>query len=224
MNALRTILEDRALAVVRAPSISDPVALAEALTRGGIRAVELTFTTPGVLDMIAAVARSGAMVGAGTVLTVEQAQAAIDAGARFLVTPGLRPGVAEVAAARGVPVMMGALTPSEVMTAIDLGAAAVKIFPARAFGPVHFKDLLGPLPDAKLVPSGGVNASNAADFLAHGAVAVTAGTDVVSPSAIAAGDWDDITARAQVFVESLDRSSRASITDGSPSTLSKGIS
>lgn len=203
MNALQTILEDRALAVVRAPSISDPAALADALARGGIRAVELTFTTPGVLELLRTAADAGATIGAGTVLTAEQARAAIDSGAQFLVTPGLRPAVAEIALTRGIPVMMGALTPSEVMDALDLGAAAVKIFPARALGPAHFKDLLGPLPGAKLVPSGGVNASNAADFLAHGAVAVTAGTDVVSPTAVEAGDWDGIASRAQVFVESM---------------------
>ncbi|OZF48427.1 2-dehydro-3-deoxyphosphogluconate aldolase [Rhodococcus sp. 14-2470-1b] len=203
MNALQTILDDRALAVVRAPSISDPQALAEALARGGIRAVELTFTTPGVLDLLRVAADAGAVVGAGTVLTSEQARAAIDSGAQFLVTPGLRPAVAEVASARGVPLMMGALTPSEVMDAIDMGAAAVKIFPARALGPAHFKDLLGPLPDAKLVPSGGVNTSNAADFLTFGAVAVTAGTDVVSPAAVASDDWDGIAERAQRFVTSL---------------------
>ncbi|OZE79529.1 bifunctional 4-hydroxy-2-oxoglutarate aldolase/2-dehydro-3-deoxy-phosphogluconate aldolase [Rhodococcoides fascians] len=203
MNALQTILDDRALAVVRAPSISDPQALAGALARGGIRAVELTFTTPGVLDLLRVASDAGAVIGAGTVLTSEQARAAIDSGAQFLVTPGLRPAVAEVASARGVPLMMGALTPSEVMDAIDMGAAAVKIFPARALGPAHFKDLLGPLPDAKLVPSGGVNASNAADFLAVGAVAVTAGTDVVSPAAVASDDWDGIAERAQRFVTSL---------------------
>ncbi|MCZ4080090.1 bifunctional 4-hydroxy-2-oxoglutarate aldolase/2-dehydro-3-deoxy-phosphogluconate aldolase [Rhodococcus sp. H36-A4] len=203
MNALQTILDDRALAVVRAPSISDPVALAEALARGGIRAVELTFTTPGVLELMRAAADAGAVIGAGTVLTDEQARSAIDAGAQFLVTPGLRPTVAEVALARGIPVVMGALSPTEVMNALDLGAAAVKIFPARALGPVHFKDLLGPLPDAKLIPSGGVNASNAAEFLSQGAVAVTAGTDVVSPQSVESGDWAGITARAEAFVISM---------------------
>jgi 2-dehydro-3-deoxyphosphogluconate aldolase / (4S)-4-hydroxy-2-oxoglutarate aldolase len=203
MNALQTILDDRALAVVRAPSISDPAALADAVARGGIRAVELTFTTPGVLELLRVAADSGAVIGAGTVLTDEQARSAIDAGAQFLVTPGLRPKVAEVAAAHSIPVMMGALTPTEVMDAIDLGAAAVKIFPARALGPAHFKDLLGPLPDARLVPSGGVNASNAAEFLSNGAVAVTAGTDVVPPASVAASNWDDITSRARTFVESL---------------------
>ncbi len=117
----------------------------------------------------------------GTVLTADQARAAIDSGAKFLVTPGIRVDVAEVAAGSGIPVIMGAFTPSEVLVALDLGAAAVKIFPASALGPRYFKDLRGPLPDVALIPSGGVNAGNAAEFLAHGAVAVTAGTDVVPP-------------------------------------------
>jgi 2-dehydro-3-deoxyphosphogluconate aldolase/(4S)-4-hydroxy-2-oxoglutarate aldolase len=203
VNALDTILADRALSVVRAPQISDPAALADALARGGIHALELTFTTPGVLDLIRTAADAGAVIGAGTVLTADHARSAIDAGARFIVTPGLRPDVAAVVTDAGIPLMMGALTPSEVMTAIDLGADAVKIFPARTVGPAYFKDLLGPFPDAQLVPSGGVNVGNAAQFLAHGAVAVTAGTDVVPPAAVAAGQWDDITTRTRAFVAAI---------------------
>jgi 2-dehydro-3-deoxyphosphogluconate aldolase / (4S)-4-hydroxy-2-oxoglutarate aldolase len=203
VNALDTILEDRALAVVRAPHIPDPAALADALARGGIRALELTFTTPGVLDLVRAASDAGAVIGAGTVLTADQARSAIDAGARFVVTPGLRPDVAAVTTDAGIPLMMGALTPSEVMIAIEFGAAAVKIFPARTVGPAYFKDLLGPFPDAQLVPSGGVNVGNAAQFLAHGAVAVTAGTDVVPPAAVAAAQWDDITTRTKTFVAAI---------------------
>jgi 2-dehydro-3-deoxyphosphogluconate aldolase/(4S)-4-hydroxy-2-oxoglutarate aldolase len=98
---------------------------------------------------------------------------------------------------------MGALTPTEILVALDLGAAAVKIFPAGAFGPRYFKDLRGPFPEVALIPSGGVNAGNAAEFLARGAVAVTAGTDVVSPQSVASGDWSDIASRAAAFVQSL---------------------
>jgi 2-dehydro-3-deoxyphosphogluconate aldolase/(4S)-4-hydroxy-2-oxoglutarate aldolase len=200
---MATILADRALAVVRAPEIPDPVALANALAQSGIRAVELTFTTPGVLDYLRVAASSDAVLGVGTVCTAEQAKAAIGAGARFLVTPGIRSDVAKACSDSGVPVIMGALTPFEVLEALDLGAAAVKIFPASAFGPRYFKDLRGPFPDVALIPSGGVNAGNAADFLAHGAVAVTAGTDVVSPHAVASGDWSDIASRAAAFVKAL---------------------
>ena len=202
-SAMSTIVADRALAVVRAPEIPDPVALANALAQSGIRALELTFTTPGALDYLRAASASQAVLGMGTVLTGDQARAAVGAGAKFLVTPGIRVDVAEVAAGSGIPVIMGALTPSEVLVALDLGAAAVKIFPASALGPRYFKDLRGPLPDVALIPSGGVNAGNAADFLAHGAVAVTAGTDVVPPQAVASGNWSDIAARAASFVQSL---------------------
>ena len=200
---MTTIVADRALAVVRAPEIPDPVALANALARLGIRALELTFTTPGVLGCLREAATSQAVLGVGTVLTADQARAAVDAGARFLVTPGIRVDVAGVAAGGGIPVIMGALTPTEVLVALDLGAAAVKIFPASALGPRYFKDLRGPLPDIALIPSGGVNAGNAADFLANGAVAVTAGPDVVPPQAVASGNWSDIASRAASFVQSL---------------------
>ena len=204
LAAMDVILEDRVLAVVRAATIPDPVALADALADSGIRALELTFTTPGVLDYLRLAAESSrAVIGLGTVLTGEQARAAIDNGAQFLVTPGVRVDVAAVAAERGIPVVMGAFTPTEVLAALDLGAAAVKIFPARSLGPGYFKDLLGPFPDVALIPSGGVNAGNAAEFLANGAVAVTAGTDVVAPSAVVGGRWSDIASRAASFVSSI---------------------
>jgi 2-dehydro-3-deoxyphosphogluconate aldolase/(4S)-4-hydroxy-2-oxoglutarate aldolase len=111
--------------------------------------------------------------------------------------------VAGAAHAAGVPVVMGALTPTEVADALDLGATAVKIFPARAFGPRYLKDLSGPYPGVPLVASGGVNAVNAADFLAAGARAVCAGTDVVPPAAVAAADWADITRRAKAFMTAV---------------------
>ncbi|MCM6778352.1 bifunctional 4-hydroxy-2-oxoglutarate aldolase/2-dehydro-3-deoxy-phosphogluconate aldolase [Nocardia sp. CDC159] len=204
-TALEVIRADRVLTVVRAPRIPDPHALADALAGAGIRAVELTFTTPDVLDALReASACERAVIGAGTVLTGAQAAAAIDSGARFLVTPGLREEVARVAARHDIPVVMGAFTPSEVLTALDLGAAAVKIFPARALGPGYLRDLRGPFPDVALIPSGGVNAGNAAEFLANGAAAVTAGTDVVAPADVVAGRWSEIASRAASFVRSMD--------------------
>ncbi|WP_280235299.1 bifunctional 4-hydroxy-2-oxoglutarate aldolase/2-dehydro-3-deoxy-phosphogluconate aldolase [Nocardia cyriacigeorgica] len=198
------IRADRVLTVVRAPRIPDPLALATALADNGIRAIELTFTTPDVLDCLrAADSASTAVLGAGTVLSGVQAEAAIDHGARFLVTPGVRADVADIGQRRGIPVVMGAFTPTEVMQALDLGAAAVKIFPAKALGPGYLKDLRGPFPDVELIPSGGVNAGNAAQFLAQGAVAVTAGTDVVAPADVAEGRWAEIGSRAASFVRSM---------------------
>jgi 2-dehydro-3-deoxyphosphogluconate aldolase/(4S)-4-hydroxy-2-oxoglutarate aldolase len=204
MTLLTILAQDRVLVVVRAPAMPDAAAMGEALLAGGIRCVELTFTTPDLPTHLRRLAKvSGCVAGAGTVRTADQARAAIDAGAQFLVTPGLRPTVAEAAAAAGVPVLQGAFTPTEVMAADELGAAAVKVFPAHALGPRYLKDLHGPLPDVRLVPSGGVTAANAAEFLAHGALAVTAGTDVVPPAAVAAGDWPALTRRARDFTQSL---------------------
>lgn len=206
MNAefLSQLSEDRVIAVVRAPEIPDPVALCAALRAGGIRWIEFTRTTPGLAAHLRkAVADDGHGIGAGTVMTGEQARELIDAGARYLVTPGLRPEVARVAAAAGVPVVLGALTPTEVGEALDLGADAVKIFPAGAFGPGHLKDLAGPFPDVPFVASGGVNADNAAAFLTAGARAVCAGSQVVPPRVVAAGDWAEITRRARAFVAAV---------------------
>ena len=198
-----TIAADRILAVVRAPRIPDPAELCAALAAGGIRAVEFTFTTPNLPEILAAAAAArapGQHIGAGTVVTAEQATAAIDAGAEFLVTPAVRPEVAAVAERRGVPIFLGAFTPTEVMQAVDLGAAAVKIFPASALGPRYLKDLHGPYPDVRLVPSGGVSSANARAFLDHGAFAVCCGTEVVPPATVAAGGHEHIAELAARFV------------------------
>lgn len=203
---------DRVLAIVRAPRIDDPAALSEALVAGGIRVVELTFTTPGLASLLAdaaaAASRTGAVVGAGTVTTAEQAREAVEAGAGFVVTPGIGPdarGIVEHAHAAGAAVVLGALSPSEVMTAVGLGADVVKIFPARAHGPKYLSDLRGPFPDVPLVPSGGIDAGNAAEFLRSGALAVTAGTSVVSPADVTGARWADITAKAAEFCAELPR-------------------
>jgi 2-dehydro-3-deoxyphosphogluconate aldolase / (4S)-4-hydroxy-2-oxoglutarate aldolase len=194
---------DRALTVVRAERIPDAVELCQALAAGGLGLVELTFTTPDVLSHVGKAAAAGLPIGVGTVMTAEQARGAVDAGATFLVTPGLRPAVARVATDAGIPVFLGAFTPTEVADAVDLGAAAVKIFPAGRLGPKYLSDLHGPYPDVELLPSGGVSSDNAADYLAAGALAVCAGTSVVPPAAVAAGAWPEITERARTFAAAL---------------------
>jgi len=193
----------RAVSVVRTRELADAAALVRALVAGGIPVVELTFTIPNLLDHLpAATSVEGAVVGAGTVRTAIDARRAVEAGARFLVTPAVVPETAQIVEAghtAGVPVIIGALTPSEVATADALGADIVKIFPARAFGPRYLRDLAGPFPGISLLPSGGVNAENARDFLDAGAIAVSAGTDVVPPEAVADARWSEITSRAAAF-------------------------
>lgn len=203
---LDLLARDRLLCIVRANQVADPAGLTAALAGAGIRLVEFTFTIPGVLDVIEAAAEvPGSLVGAGTVLTANHARDAVAAGARFLLTPDVRPDVASAALACGVPLIMGALTPTELSRAFELGAAAVKVFPARIGGPAYLRDLLGPFPGARLIPTGGVNAANARAFLDAGALAVGAGTDVVPPVLVERGEHAAIAGRAREFVQALQR-------------------
>lgn len=205
MAAIDIIGDDRAMALIRASVIPDAAALADTLVAGGIRAIEFTFTTPDVEKHIErATARdTGALVGAGSVLTPAQARSALDAGAQFIATPGLSPAVAEIAAQASVPMMMGAFTPSEIMQALAQGVWAVKVFPAQTAGPEHFQHLLGPMPMARLIASGGIVAENARSFLDAGSYAVTAGSSVVPAESLAASDWPDIRRRAEAFAHAV---------------------
>jgi 2-dehydro-3-deoxyphosphogluconate aldolase / (4S)-4-hydroxy-2-oxoglutarate aldolase len=205
-TALEHLWSDKVIIAIRAEEIPDPVGMCRALSAGGIRTIEFTFTTPSVEAHVRSAARAlgdTVAIGVGTVLSADQARRAIDAGARFLVTPCVRHDVNAVAGTFDVPLLMGAMTPGEVLTAHESGAVAVKIFPAGALGPKYLKDLHGPFPDIALVPSGGISKSNAADYLANGAAAVTAGTSVVEPALIAASNWTEVSQRASEFVASL---------------------
>ena len=203
MDVLEAIRRDRAVAVVRGERVADPAGLAAALAAAGIRGVEFTFTIPGALDAIEAAGESTAIVGAGTVRDERQARAALAAGARFLVSPACVPSVARVAREAGVPAFLGALTPTEVDAAVKAGTAAVKLFPAGLGGPRYLRDLRGPFPDVAFVPSGGITAANARDFLDAGAIAVYAGSGLTPPELVAAGDHEEITRRAHAFVAAV---------------------
>lgn len=184
---------------------SRPDALAatvDALVGAGLRAVEITLTTPGALVELEAAARrcgADAAVGAGSVLTGEDADLAIEAGARFLVTPVLS---GEVLERRSVPVVCGAFTPTEVQDAWSRGAAAVKLFPARIGGPAYVRDLLAPLPHLRLVATGGVGVEDAHRYLDAGAVAVGLGNDLVGP-AMLDGDVEETARRARLLLDRL---------------------
>lgn len=170
------------VAVARRLDPSAVPAIADALLDGGIQAFELTLNEPETtaLAALAVAARhaidSSMSIGAGTVLSIESAQRAIDAGATFLVAPHLDPEVVSWAATRGVPMFPGAATPTEVLAAWRAGAAAVKVFPASSLGPSFVRELRGPFPDIPLQPTGGITLENAADFIAAGAIAVGVGS------------------------------------------------
>ena len=203
MDVYDTIRADRAVAVVRAPSVADPASLAKTLGEAGIRCVEFTFTIPGVLEAIEAASASGVLVGAGTVTEPGQAGDAIAAGARFVVAPVLVPEIVEPCRSAGVPVFLAAFTPTEVLAAVRAGTTAIKLFPAGLGGPGYLRDLRGPLPGVDFIPSGGVTEENAREFLDAGAVAVFAGTGLAPPDLVAAGDHQAIRERAERFVRAL---------------------
>jgi 2-dehydro-3-deoxyphosphogluconate aldolase/(4S)-4-hydroxy-2-oxoglutarate aldolase len=168
------IAERRVVAILRC---ADPVEVGAAVIEGGVDVVEVPMNVPGSLSAISSlVARfPSALVGAGTVMSAAEAVAALDAGARFLLSPVLRPEVVEVAHEAGAAAVPGAFTPTEIDACMRAGADLVKVFPADRLGPADLRTLLAALPDAKLLPTGGITASNAAEWLSAGAVAVGVG-------------------------------------------------
>lgn len=194
------------LAVLRAPSPELALEASEAIIRGGVSGIEVTFSTPDAPAVIRElIARHGdaAYIGAGTVTTSEQATRAADAGAAFLVSPGTLPDLTRAMLDTDRVVMTGAMTPTEVMGALELGVDVVKIFPASLGGPGYLGALRGPFPDAPLMPTGGVKPDNLADWFAAGAVAVGVGGDLANGTAIANADWADIEQRASRFAAAL---------------------
>lgn len=190
------------IAVVRAPSAEGAIDAVAALVAGGVTGIEITYSTPDVARVLTALAErhgDGILLGAGTVLTTAQAEEAVASGARFLVSPGIDDEVAGAMKATGATVMLGAVTPSEVMRATRLGADAVKIFPGSLVGPSYLKALRGPFPELALMPTGGVSVDNVGEWLASGAFAVGAGGELVSAADIRAERWDVITSNAQRF-------------------------
>ena len=200
------ILARRLIGIIRMKRYHHAVEIAEALARGGLTILEYTMSGEGALDCVTAVRAAlgdRVCVGAGTVLDAAAAEAAIAAGARFLVTPAVVPEVIEVGRRRDVPVVCGALTPTEVLAAGRVGADLVKLFPARLGGPGYVRDLLGPFPQLQLVATGGVSAENARTFLDAGAVAVAVGGNLVSEQAVHEGRWAAIEANARACVEAV---------------------
>jgi 2-dehydro-3-deoxyphosphogluconate aldolase/(4S)-4-hydroxy-2-oxoglutarate aldolase len=172
---------------------------------GGVTAIEITLTVPGAIEMIAGLAAAfpEALIGAGTVMDDAAARAVIDAGARFVVSPIFRPAIVAACHERGVAACPGCFSPTEIVSAWECGADIVKVFPSTSLGPGYFKDLRGPLPSIKLMPTGGVTRDNAAEWIRAGAVAVGAGSALVDPKAVDAGRFDVITANAKAFAAAV---------------------
>jgi 2-dehydro-3-deoxyphosphogluconate aldolase/(4S)-4-hydroxy-2-oxoglutarate aldolase len=211
-DVVRRIEAEGVVAVVRLTDAAVGREVANALVEGGVTAIEITMTVPGAVDLIAELSRMlpKAMIGAGTVTTPATAAAVIDAGARFVVGPVLRPGVIELCHQRDVPAFPGCFTPTEILTAWEAGADIVKVFPATALGPGFFRDVLAPLPQVRLMPTGGVTRDNAAEWIRAGAVAIGVGTALVDKRAVDAGDFAAIASHARHFTGAV-REARAGL-------------
>jgi len=199
---LAQLKAQKVIALIRADNADNLIGCAKALLAGGLGAIELTMTTPGAIEMCAKVSKElpGVLLGLGTVLDADTAKRGIAAGAKFIVTPALRPEVIKACNAAGVPVLSGALTPTEAYSAHECGADVIKIFPAEFFGPAYIKSLKAPFPKLEFLPTGGVTPETVGDFLKAGAFATAAGSALVAPAALKSGDWTAITARAKQFV------------------------
>jgi 2-dehydro-3-deoxyphosphogluconate aldolase/(4S)-4-hydroxy-2-oxoglutarate aldolase len=203
---LKQIQELGILAVLRGPSPGLTLNMVSALVEGGITGIEITFTTPNALEVVESLNQkfgSQIILGMGTLTRPEQADEAREAGARFLVSPHTEEVLAGAMTATGLPVMMGAFTPSEVMRAWSLKSDVIKIFPGSLGGPAHLKALKGPFPDIPMMPTGGVSDTNLGDWFRAGAFAVGAGSNLCPKELALAGDLKKITEIARKYLAAL---------------------
>ncbi len=209
-DLLGRIESERLIPVVRVATSKEAVEVAKALVKGGSHLIEITMTVEGALGAIRELRQEmgeGIWVGAGTVLDGRMAGEALQAGAQFLVSPSLSTQVISVARQAGVAVIPGAMTPTEILSAWEAGADLVKVFPAEALGGASYiRAIRAPLPQVRLVPTGGVNPQNALEFIKAGAVAVGMGGELVDRVSVAEGAWERITQRTRGLLELLSSS------------------
>jgi 2-dehydro-3-deoxyphosphogluconate aldolase/(4S)-4-hydroxy-2-oxoglutarate aldolase len=200
------ILETGIVAVIRAQNSDQLVDVAKALRDGGVKAIEVTMTTPNALDVIKKVSdlmSDDCVIGVGTVLDPETCRAAILAGAEFVVCPTLNLDTIKMCKRYSATCVPGAFTPTEILTAWEAGADVVKVFPATSLGPRYFKDILAPLPQVRLSPTGGVSLDTVQDFIRAGACCVAVGGNLVTKQALKDHDWNVITENAKAFVQKI---------------------
>ena len=206
MTALDIIAKSKIVAIVRLDDLSTAKSITDALTAGGIRAIEFTLTNAEAIPTIAEIVKlvdDSIAIGAGSVINVEQVRAVAEAGAQFVVSPVTKRDVIDACHALDLPSMPGAFTPSEIQRAWDWGAAVVKVFPANHLGKRYIKDVMAPLPHLRLMPTGGVNAENLREFLDTGAFALGVGSALINQEAVAGHNWKRLEAEARRYVEQV---------------------
>lgn len=205
-TVMKTIETTGVVAVIRLSDASLLQDVVAAIAAGGVRAIEITMTVPNAIALIEKLAVSASkacIVGAGTVVDADSAERVIAAGAEFVVGPIFDPEVVATCRRHDVTVAPGCFSPTEILAAWNAGADIVKVFPATALGPGYFKDVRGPLPQVRLMPTGGVSVENAGDWIRAGAFAIGVGTALVHPAAVAARKFDEMTARARQLVQAV---------------------
>lgn len=208
-NIVDTLGGSRIIAVLRAPDADQYADVIDVLVDSGVTAIELTLTTPNTLNTVTALCEhfgNRATIGVGTVLRAEDAVTAIEAGAKFIVAPNLNTDVVTAALERGVPVLPGVLTPTEVAAALELGISAVKLFPAQAVGAGYLKHLRGPYPNLQGIPSGGVDLEGAKQWLAAGAPAVSVGGPLLG-DVFSTGDLNALREKSRAFTVAFEEES-----------------
>jgi len=205
-STVQAIQDLGVVAVIRMKDAGRLRAVIDAIAEGGVRAIEVTMSVPGAVGLIAKLAPalpSSILFGAGTVIDAATARAVIDAGARFIVSPVFRREVIDVCHERGIAVAPGCFTPTEILDAHEYGADVVKVFPATALGPSYIKDVRAPLPQVRLMPTGGVTLDNAGDWIRAGAIAVGVGSALLDTRAIEEGRLEVLTDNARRIVASV---------------------
>jgi 2-dehydro-3-deoxyphosphogluconate aldolase/(4S)-4-hydroxy-2-oxoglutarate aldolase len=208
---IKQVSDAGVVAVIRANSKDQLLGITEALLAGGVPSIEVTMSTPKAIagiEMLADKFGDTAVIGVGTVIDAATARDAISAGAQFVVSPVFDEQIVATTRRYGKIMIPGAFTPTEILRAWTAGADVVKVFPSTVLGPGYFKDILAPLPQLKLTPTGGVDVKNAADWIKAGAVFLGAGSSLVTKDALAKNDWASVTANAKTFVEVI-RAARA---------------
>jgi 2-dehydro-3-deoxyphosphogluconate aldolase / (4S)-4-hydroxy-2-oxoglutarate aldolase len=211
-ETLKKLVENGVFAVIRMTDSKKLLKVIEAVSKGGVKNIEITMTVPNAVEIIRELAKANSgdsIIGAGTVLTKEDAKAVIEAGAQFVVSPIMNPEVIATCKELDIPCMPGCYTPTEVIAGWKAGGDIIKVFPATTLGPRYFKDLLAPFPYLKLMPTGGVSINNVHEWVNAGALTVAIGGDLLDKKVIADENWDALTARAQTLTDNFKNAKKA---------------
>lgn len=207
-EVLQRIKTEGLLAVLRGPDLETTIKMVESLVTAGVVGIEITFTTPEALEVVERLKKTyggSVLLGMGTLTKVEHAQQAKEAGASFIVSPSCMPELGQAMAETGLPMMLGALTPTEIQTAHEMGSDVVKVFPGSLVGPAYFKAIKGPYPQIRLMPTGGVSAENVEEWFRAGAFAVGAGGSLCPKQLALEGRFEEISRIAQDFLAAVRR-------------------